>query len=180
MAERPPRESGETTSEVPPEIAEQVVYQFMDRQYRETLDQPVGMLGTKRHVRPQNQPLAGRRSPNGSNISKTNPQISRIPPIPWQPTVSSGCGTNSVSAICAGRTCLPYIRVPIMYRRRSVRLARPNPSAHRRRLAQRRTRTASAIQSPRRLNGRCWALTLEITRQEVVFEQGEADKQSIQ
>ena len=47
MAERPPRERGEATSEVPPEIAEQVVHQFMDRQYRETLDQPVGMLGNK-------------------------------------------------------------------------------------------------------------------------------------
>lgn len=47
MAERPPRERVEATSEVPPEIAEQVVHQFMDRQYRETLDQPVGMLGNK-------------------------------------------------------------------------------------------------------------------------------------
>ena len=47
MAETPPRERGEATSEVPPEIAEQVVHQFMDRQYRETLDQPVGMLGNK-------------------------------------------------------------------------------------------------------------------------------------
>jgi hypothetical protein len=47
MAERPPRERGDATSEVPLEIAEQVVHQFMDRQYRETLDQPVGMLGNK-------------------------------------------------------------------------------------------------------------------------------------
>lgn len=47
MAERPPRERGEAASDVPPEIAEQVVHQFMDRQYRETLDQPVGMLGNK-------------------------------------------------------------------------------------------------------------------------------------
>jgi len=47
MAERPPRERGRATSEVPPEIAEQVVHQFMDRQYRETLDQPVAMLGNK-------------------------------------------------------------------------------------------------------------------------------------
>jgi hypothetical protein len=47
MAERPPREAGEAASDVPPEIAEQVVHQFMDRQYRETLDQPVGMLGNK-------------------------------------------------------------------------------------------------------------------------------------
>lgn len=47
MAERPPREHGGAASNVPPEIAEQVVHQFMDRQYRETLDQPVGMLGGK-------------------------------------------------------------------------------------------------------------------------------------
>lgn len=47
MAERPPRERGEAASEVPPELAEQIVHQFMDRQYRETLDQPVGMLGNK-------------------------------------------------------------------------------------------------------------------------------------
>lgn len=47
MAEQPPRERGEATSKVPPEIAQQVVHQFMDRQYRETLDQPVGMLGNK-------------------------------------------------------------------------------------------------------------------------------------
>ncbi|MDI6029362.1 hypothetical protein QBK99_24710 [Corticibacterium sp. UT-5YL-CI-8] len=47
MAERPPRERGEAASDVLPEIAEQAVHQFMDRQYRETLDQPVGMLGNK-------------------------------------------------------------------------------------------------------------------------------------
>lgn len=47
MAERPPREGGAAASDLPPEIAEQVVHQFMDRQYRETLDQPVGMLGNK-------------------------------------------------------------------------------------------------------------------------------------
>lgn len=47
MAERPPREHGGAASDVPPEIAEQVVHRFMDRQYRETLDQPVGMLGNK-------------------------------------------------------------------------------------------------------------------------------------
>jgi hypothetical protein len=47
MAERPPRDHGGAASEVPPEIAEQAVHQFMDRQYRETLDQPVGMLGNK-------------------------------------------------------------------------------------------------------------------------------------
>jgi hypothetical protein len=47
MAERPVRDKEYPGSEIPPEIAEQVVHQFMDRQYRETLDQPVGMLGNK-------------------------------------------------------------------------------------------------------------------------------------
>ena len=47
MAERPVREKEKPGSEIPPEIAEQVVHQFLDRQYRETLDQPVGMLGNK-------------------------------------------------------------------------------------------------------------------------------------
>ncbi|WP_117196260.1 hypothetical protein [Rhizobium terrae] len=47
IAERPARKRQERASEIPPEIAEQVVHQFLDRQYRETLDQPVGMLGNK-------------------------------------------------------------------------------------------------------------------------------------
>ncbi len=47
MAERPTREKDDPGSEIPPEIAEQAVHQFMDRQYRETLDQPVSMLGNK-------------------------------------------------------------------------------------------------------------------------------------
>jgi hypothetical protein len=47
MSERPPREREEAASDLPPEIAQQVVHQFMDRQYRQTLDQPVGMLGNK-------------------------------------------------------------------------------------------------------------------------------------
>lgn len=47
MAERPASDREDPASEIPPEIAEQVVHQFMDRQYRETLDQPVGMLGNK-------------------------------------------------------------------------------------------------------------------------------------
>ena len=47
MAERPTNKDEEPASEIPPEIAEQVIHQFMDRQYRETLDQPVGMLGNK-------------------------------------------------------------------------------------------------------------------------------------
>ena len=47
MAERPARKGEDPAPEIPPEIAEQVVHQYMDRHYRETLDQPVQMLGNK-------------------------------------------------------------------------------------------------------------------------------------
>ncbi|MCJ8507061.1 hypothetical protein MUU53_03960 [Rhizobium lemnae] len=47
MAERPLCDGEAPADKIPPEIAEQVVHQFMDRQYRDTLDQPVGMLGNK-------------------------------------------------------------------------------------------------------------------------------------
>ncbi|MDC0360718.1 hypothetical protein OAN80_02910 [Alphaproteobacteria bacterium] len=47
MADRPPSDHREASSDLPPEMAEQAVHQFMDSQYRETLDQPVGMLGDK-------------------------------------------------------------------------------------------------------------------------------------
>ena len=46
MAERPERNS-KPSSDLPPEVAEEMVHQYLDRQYRETLDQPVGMLGNK-------------------------------------------------------------------------------------------------------------------------------------
>ncbi|NGO55981.1 hypothetical protein [Allomesorhizobium camelthorni] len=47
MADRPDKDGEALSSDVPPEIAEQLVHQLLDRQYRETLDQPVGMLGNK-------------------------------------------------------------------------------------------------------------------------------------
>jgi hypothetical protein len=47
MAERPLRDQEDAASDIPPEIAKQIVHQFMDRQYREILDQPVDMLGKK-------------------------------------------------------------------------------------------------------------------------------------
>ena len=47
IADRPPGGDREAPSDLPPEIAEQAVHALMDRQYRETLDQPVGMLGDK-------------------------------------------------------------------------------------------------------------------------------------
>jgi hypothetical protein len=58
MADRPARDAEPTDSDLPAEIAEQVVHQFMDRQYRETLDQPVGMLGNK-------TPRQAVKTPNG-------------------------------------------------------------------------------------------------------------------
>ncbi|MGN6424321.1 MAG: hypothetical protein ACTHLA_13520 [Asticcacaulis sp.] len=42
--DRPPEDPG---LDMPPEIAEQIIHQLLDKQYRETLDQPVGMLGEK-------------------------------------------------------------------------------------------------------------------------------------
>ena len=47
MDEQPVRDREETTSDIPPEVAQELVHQLLDRQYRETLDQPVGMLGDK-------------------------------------------------------------------------------------------------------------------------------------
>ena len=47
LADTPEGNDEAPDSDIPPEIAEQVLHEFMDRQYRETLDQPVGMLGNK-------------------------------------------------------------------------------------------------------------------------------------
>ncbi|WP_245415191.1 hypothetical protein [Hoeflea marina] len=47
MADAPAQDQVETGSDIPPEIYEQVVHRHMDRQYRDTLDQPVGMLDNK-------------------------------------------------------------------------------------------------------------------------------------
>ncbi|TIL67609.1 hypothetical protein [Mesorhizobium sp.] len=47
MAERPAKEGRTPSSEMPPELAEQVVHEYLDQHYRETLDQPVQMLGGK-------------------------------------------------------------------------------------------------------------------------------------
>ncbi|HEV2896371.1 MAG TPA: hypothetical protein VGX71_00765, partial [Pseudaminobacter sp.] len=47
MADRSDKDGEALSSDVPPDIAEQLVHQFLDRQYRGTLDQPVGMLGNK-------------------------------------------------------------------------------------------------------------------------------------
>jgi hypothetical protein len=48
MAERPARHvDASTTPDLPPEIVATLIHDHMDRHYRETLDQPVGMLGNK-------------------------------------------------------------------------------------------------------------------------------------
>ncbi|WP_287176817.1 hypothetical protein [Mesorhizobium sp.] len=47
MAERPAKDGRTPSSEMPPELAEQVVHEYLDQHYRETLDQPVQMLGGK-------------------------------------------------------------------------------------------------------------------------------------
>ena len=47
MADRTGAEPEGLSSDVPAEIAEQLVHELMDRQYREILDQPVGMLGNR-------------------------------------------------------------------------------------------------------------------------------------
>ncbi|BCH32758.1 hypothetical protein MesoLjLc_46880 [Mesorhizobium sp. L-8-10] len=47
MAERPIGNPQPKTPAIPPEIEEDVVHQFLDRHYRETLDEPVEMLGNK-------------------------------------------------------------------------------------------------------------------------------------
>ncbi|WP_192359888.1 hypothetical protein [Mesorhizobium mediterraneum] len=47
MAERPAKDGKTPSSEMPPELAEQVIHEYLDQHYRETLDRPVGMLGGK-------------------------------------------------------------------------------------------------------------------------------------
>ena len=47
MMADPPTKDAEPDAGLPPEVAEQLVHQVMDRQYRETLDLPVGMLENK-------------------------------------------------------------------------------------------------------------------------------------
>ncbi|MEP6565703.1 MAG: hypothetical protein ABJB10_11240 [Mesorhizobium sp.] len=47
MAERPDKDVETPTSDVPPDVAERTIHEYLDQHYRETLDQPVGMLGSK-------------------------------------------------------------------------------------------------------------------------------------
>lgn len=59
MAERPTKHAGTTaTPDLPPEIVAKLIQDHMDRHYRETLDQPVGMLGNK-------TPRQAARTPKG-------------------------------------------------------------------------------------------------------------------
>jgi len=48
MAERPVKQTTRSaTPDLPPEIVAKLIHEHLDRHYRETLDQPVGMLGNK-------------------------------------------------------------------------------------------------------------------------------------
>ncbi|CCV06943.1 conserved hypothetical protein [Mesorhizobium metallidurans STM 2683] len=47
MTERPAKDGKTPSSQIPPELAEQVIHEYLDRHYKDTLDQPVGMLGNK-------------------------------------------------------------------------------------------------------------------------------------
>ena len=47
VAEKSANKDNDAVSTIPPEVGEQVVHQYLDRHYWETLDQPVGMLGNK-------------------------------------------------------------------------------------------------------------------------------------
>ena len=60
IAEQRRRGPEDADADIPPEIARQVAHQFLDRQYRETLDQPVPMLGG-RTPRQAVQSAAGRQ-----------------------------------------------------------------------------------------------------------------------
>ena len=66
MAERPAREKEDPASEIPPEIAEQSFTSSWTDNIVKLLISRSACSATRRRVRPQNQPLAGRRSPNGS------------------------------------------------------------------------------------------------------------------
>lgn len=59
MAERPTKPATPSaTPDLPPEIVAKLIHDHMDRHYRETLDQPVGMLGNK-------TPRQAARTPKG-------------------------------------------------------------------------------------------------------------------
>ncbi|AUH34186.1 hypothetical protein [Paracoccus tegillarcae] len=47
MAERRSEKPGDAAEDIPPEIARQIMQEYMDRHYRETLDAPLPMLGGK-------------------------------------------------------------------------------------------------------------------------------------
>jgi hypothetical protein len=60
MAELPSPDKTEATPDMQPENSEQIVQHFLDRQYRETLDQPIDLLGSKT-PRQAAKSAAGRR-----------------------------------------------------------------------------------------------------------------------
>jgi hypothetical protein len=87
------------TSDLPPEIATRIVHDMLDKQYRTTLDEPVGMLATSRRAPPSGPRRVSRRSLIGSNTWRTDQPASAIPRIRWRLTTSDGFGANSGSKI---------------------------------------------------------------------------------
>ncbi len=102
----------------PPEIEEQAVHELMDRQYRKTLDQPVGMLGDK-SPRQAVKTAAGRRKVADWHKYLENQTARQLDPTdPRRPTASSGCGRSSACSIFANSSC-PVADVVGLHRIRS-------------------------------------------------------------
>lgn len=83
--------------DIPVEVATPLVHAMLDKQYREILDEPVGIIGNIAPRAAVRTKKGRERSPSGSNISKPGPQVSIIHRIRWQATTSAGCGVNSTS-----------------------------------------------------------------------------------
>ena len=103
------RMEGLTTPEPAPDISREIttplIHGMLDRQYRATLDEPVGMLGDIT-PRPPGPPRAAIVLLSGSSTSKTAAAQSPIRATRWRPTTSHGCGANSVSKTCAADSLL--------------------------------------------------------------------------
>ncbi len=118
MANRPPGDQDRAGSGLPPEIEEQAVHELMDRQYRKTLDKPVGMLGDK-SPRQAVKTAAGRRKVADWHKYLENQTARQLDPTdPRRPTASSGCGRSSACSIFANSSC-PVADVVGLHRIRS-------------------------------------------------------------
>jgi hypothetical protein len=108
------RAEGLTSSEpapaIAPEVATPLIHAMLDRQYRATLDEPVGMLGD---ITPRAavQTAAGRhRVAGGSSISKTAAAANSTRTTRWPPTTSLDMA-NLASRTCANSS-LPLTSMP--------------------------------------------------------------------